>query len=70
METQIINIQISTVDEALHLQNLATMNIQKYQSNPVVGQEQYQNNLIRMWRDVHGQAGKALNSLQEADEVA
>lgn len=49
----VISIQINTLDEALHLQNLATINIGKYQENPVAGQAHLQSSLVRMWRDVH-----------------
>ncbi|MCG9782660.1 hypothetical protein L1D52_09860 [Vibrio brasiliensis] len=64
----IINIQISTIDEALHLQNAATIKIGKYQQNAVEGQEQQQSNLIRLWRDVHKQAGQALKKFQSEME--
>lgn len=64
MRTQSINIQIITVDEALHLQNMAAINIEKFQANPVKGQERYQANLINIWRDIHAQAGKALENMQ------
>lgn len=67
MET--IHIQISTVDEALHLQNVAAINIGKYQSNPLKGQEHHQSNLIRLWRDVHTQAGRAIEKLQSHEVV-
>ncbi|MEZ9604239.1 MULTISPECIES: hypothetical protein [Vibrio] len=67
MKTQSINIQITTVDEALHWQNVATLNINKFRSNPVEGQENYQSNLIRMWNDVHAQAGLALIAMQEVE---
>ncbi|TFH90086.1 hypothetical protein [Vibrio ouci] len=70
MKTPSINIQITTVDEALHWQNVATLNINKFRSNPVEGQENFQSNLIRMWNDVHAQAGLAIISLQEPVEVA
>lgn len=70
MKKQSINIQITNVDEALHWQNLATLNINKFRSNAVAGQEHYQANLIRMWCDVHAQAGLAIISMQEAVEVA
>ncbi|CAK6716552.1 hypothetical protein [Vibrio harveyi] len=56
-----IQIPISSIDEALHLQNVASLNIAKYRDNQVEGQEAYQINLIRIWRDVHSQAGIALN---------
>lgn len=69
MKTQSINIQIATVDEALHWQNVATLNINKFRSNPVEGQENYQSNLIRMWCDVHAQAGLAVIAMQQAVEV-
>lgn len=65
MKTQSINIQITTVDEALHWQNVATLNINKFRSNPVESQENFQSNLIRMWNDVHAQAGLALIAIQE-----
>ncbi|MBU2898028.1 hypothetical protein [Vibrio hepatarius] len=70
MQTRTINIKITTVDEALHWQNVATLNINKFRSNPVAGQENYQSNLIRMWCDVHAQASLASISLQESVEVA
>ncbi len=69
MKTQTITIQITSMGEALHLQNLAALNIGKYRTNQVQGSEQQQNNLIRLWRDVHTQAGKAIEALQENDEV-
>lgn len=70
MKAQSINIQITTVDEALHWQNVATLNINKFRSNPVEGQENFQSNLIRMWNDVHAQAGLAIISMQKEVEVA
>ncbi|HCE2475723.1 TPA: hypothetical protein NGT97_001374 [Vibrio parahaemolyticus] len=48
-----VQIPISNVDEALHLQNVASLNIAKYRDNQVEGQEACQSNLIRIWRDVH-----------------
>ncbi|WP_425628640.1 hypothetical protein [Vibrio neptunius] len=69
MNTQSINIQIATIDEALHWQNVATLNINKIRANPVDGQENYQSNLTRMWCDVHAQAGLAVLSMQQAAEV-
>ncbi|CAH1598100.1 conserved hypothetical protein [Vibrio owensii] len=56
-----VQIPISNVDEALHLQNVASLNIAKYRDNQVEGQEACQSNLIRLWNDVHNQAGSALN---------
>nr|WP_045371704.1 hypothetical protein [Vibrio campbellii] len=56
-----VQIPISNVDEALHLQNVASLNIAKYRDNQVEGQEACQSNLIRIWRDVYNQAGIALN---------
>lgn len=70
MKTQSINIQISTIDEALHWQNVAILNINKFRSNPVEGQENFQSNLIRMWNDVHAQAGLALIAMQQEVKVA
>ncbi|USE02746.1 hypothetical protein JKJ11_24180 [Vibrio sp. SCSIO 43133] len=63
MET--IRIQIKTIEEALHLQNIATINIGKYQKNPVLGAEHMQSSMIRLWRDVHYQAGVALHRLSK-----
>ncbi|CAM3079258.1 hypothetical protein [Vibrio neptunius] len=70
MNTQSINIQLTTVDEALHWQNVAALNIHKFRANPVDGQEDFQSDLIRMWCDVHAQAGLAILSMQQAAEVA
>ncbi|EGU37070.1 hypothetical protein [Vibrio scophthalmi] len=64
----VVSIQINTLDEALHLQNLATINIGKYEENPIVGQAHLQSSLVRMWRDVHKQAGEVvLAFLKEAE---
>lgn len=68
MSQRPIFIEISTIDEALHLQNVAAINIGKYQQNAVEGQEQQQSNLIRLWRDVHKQAGQALDKFQSEME--
>lgn len=47
-----------------------SINIGKYKSNPVAGQEQFQNNLVRIWRDVHNQAGTVIENLQSESEEA
>ncbi|KNY40706.1 hypothetical protein AKG94_20980 [Vibrio harveyi] len=57
-----VQIPISNVDEALHLQNVASLNIAKYRDNQVEGQEACQSNLIRIWRDIYNQAGIALKT--------
>ncbi|MFV8448303.1 hypothetical protein ACNO7U_25720 [Vibrio owensii] len=57
-----VQIPISNVDEALHLQNVASLNIAKYRDNQVEGQEASQSNLIRIWRDIHNQTGIALKT--------
>lgn len=65
----VVSIQINTLDEALHLQNLATINIGKYQENPIAGQVHLQSSLVRMWREVHKQAGEVvLAFLNEAEK--
>ncbi|NAW58742.1 MULTISPECIES: hypothetical protein [unclassified Vibrio] len=61
MKNQTIRIHLSNIDEALHLQNLATRNVEKYKKNHIEGQEHLQSALVRMWRDVHNQAGQAVN---------
>ncbi|HFQ4907281.1 TPA: hypothetical protein ACGU4V_004457 [Vibrio vulnificus] len=53
-----VQISISNVEEALHLQNVAALNIAKYRDNQV--EETGQSNLIRLWRDIYSQAGIAL----------
>lgn len=65
----VISIQINTLDEALHLQNLATINIGKYKENPIAGQVHLQSSLIRMWRDIYQQAGKVIEQLQANDKA-
>ena len=49
----VVSIQINTLDEALHLQNLATINIGKYQENTIAGQVHLQSSLIRLWRHIY-----------------
>ena len=63
-----VQIPISNVDEALHLQNVAALNIAKYRDNQVEGLETCQSNLIRIWRDVHSQAGAALTKFSSEIE--
>ncbi|MGR5139826.1 hypothetical protein [Vibrio jasicida] len=62
MSYLMVQIPISNIDEALHLQNIASLNIAKYRDNQVEGQEACQSNLIRLWNDVHNQAGIALKT--------
>ncbi|AXT73050.1 hypothetical protein ACBZ91_21620 [Vibrio natriegens] len=63
-----VQIPISNVDEALHLQNVAALNIAKYRDNQVEGLEACQSNLIRIWHDVHSQAGAALTKFSSEIE--
>ncbi|MBA5760863.1 hypothetical protein H2O73_00800 [Vibrio sp. 404] len=64
----VVSIQINTLDEALHLQNLATINIGKYQENQIAGQVHLQSSLIRLWRDVHKQAGEVVSTFTKEAE--
>lgn len=57
-----VNIQINTLDEAINIENVAALNITKYQQNEVKGQEHLQSALVRMWRDIHKQAGEVVDS--------
>lgn len=61
-------IQMNTLDEALNIENVAALNIAKYKQNPVEGQENLQSSLVRMWRDIHKQAGEALDRMKVCDE--
>ncbi|MFS1466428.1 MULTISPECIES: hypothetical protein [Vibrio] len=65
---QSIVIQVNTLDEALNIENTAALNIGKYSQNPVEGQENLQSALIRMWRDVHKQAGEVIDSLKVSEK--
>ncbi|ERB66330.1 hypothetical protein G3U99_23215 [Vibrio coralliilyticus OCN008] len=65
-----ITIEINTPEEALHLQNVAALNIGKYKSNPVEGQQHLQSTHIRLWRNMHTQAGDVLKTLIAKKENA
>ncbi|PMN72302.1 hypothetical protein BCT26_22055 [Vibrio lentus] len=67
---QSIVIQVNTLDEALNLENTAARNISKYLQNPIEGQENLQSALIRMWRDVHKQAGEVIDNLKVSEKGA
>ncbi len=63
MKPLFVHIPISNIEDALHIQNIAVLNISKYQDNPVEGQEACQSHFVHIWLDVHNQAGAALTEL-------
>ncbi|EJL6748357.1 TPA: hypothetical protein ACVU3Y_002021 [Vibrio parahaemolyticus] len=65
-----ITIELNTLEEALHLQNVAALNISKYQHNAVEGQECQQNSNIRLWQDIRRQAGLEMKAISERGERA
>ncbi|MDC5855509.1 hypothetical protein [Vibrio europaeus] len=65
-----ITIELNTLEEALHLQNVAALNVTKYQMNPVEGQERQQNSNIRLWQNIGRQAGLAMKTLAARSESA
>lgn len=65
-----ITIELNTLEEALHLQNVAALNVTKYQENPVEGQERQQNSNIRLWQNISRQAGLAMKALGAHSESA
>ncbi|EJT1895915.1 hypothetical protein NV115_002981 [Vibrio alginolyticus] len=65
-----ITIELNTLEEALHLQNVAALNISKYQQSPVEGQECQQNSNIRLWQDIRRQAGLEMKAISERVERA
>ncbi|HAS6474318.1 MULTISPECIES: hypothetical protein [Vibrio harveyi group] len=65
-----ITIELNTLEEALHIQNVAALNISKYQQNPVEGQECQQNSNIRLWQDIRQQAGLEMKAISERGERA
>ncbi|HCE1574321.1 TPA: hypothetical protein ACF39K_002242 [Vibrio parahaemolyticus] len=65
-----ITIELNTLEEALHIQNVAALNISKYQQNPVEGQECQQNSSIRLWQDIRRQAGLEMKAISEKGERA
>lgn len=65
-----IVIQLNTPEEALHLQNVAALNIRKYQDHPVVGQESQQASNIRLWREISRQANQALQLFVSSEEAS
>ncbi|ELA7820166.1 hypothetical protein Q6U60_002978 [Vibrio alginolyticus] len=65
-----ITIELNTLEEALHMQNVAALNISKYQQNPVEGQECQQNSNIRLWQDIRRQAGLEMKAISERGERA
>ncbi|ALR92022.1 MULTISPECIES: hypothetical protein [Vibrio] len=65
-----ITIELNTLEEALHIQNVAALNISKYQQNQVEGQECQQNSNIRLWQDIRRQAGLEMKAISERGERA
>lgn len=65
-----ITIELNTLEEALHIQNVAALNISKYQQNPVEWQECQQNSNIRLWQDIRRQAGLEMKAISERGERA
>ncbi|MFW1477305.1 hypothetical protein ACEWA0_07385 [Vibrio parahaemolyticus] len=65
-----ITIELNTLEEALHIQNVAALNISKYQQNAVEGQECQQNSNIRLWQDIRRQAGLEMEAISERGERA
>ncbi|PTP02656.1 hypothetical protein CWN85_08675 [Vibrio splendidus] len=65
---QSISIQVNTLDEALNIENVAALNIAKYKQNSVEGQENLQSSFVRMWRDIHKQAGEVLDTFKVSEE--
>ncbi|MCR9366929.1 hypothetical protein [Vibrio antiquarius] len=65
-----ITIELNTLEEALHIQNVAALNISKYQQNTVEGQECQQNSNIRLWQDIRRQAGLEMKAISERGERA
>ncbi len=65
-----ISLQISSLEEALNLQNVAALNIEKYQANKVEGQANQQAAIIFMWRNLYQQASQAVNQFCQVEEQA
>lgn len=65
-----IMIELNTLEEALHLQNVAVLTASKYQENPVEGQECQQNSNIRIWQEIARQASKAVDKFVTPEEKA
>ncbi|MGF1842288.1 hypothetical protein L4C39_03710 [Vibrio clamense] len=63
-----ISVQINNLDEAINIENVAALNITKYQKNKVKGQEHLQSALVRMWRDIHKQAGEVIDNMKVCEE--
>ncbi|GEM77581.1 hypothetical protein [Vibrio sagamiensis] len=65
-----IKIELNTLEEAIHLHNVAALNAYKYQQNLVKGQECQQNANIRIWKDIRDQAIKDIEKFAAAKETA
>ncbi|HCM1304500.1 hypothetical protein HJ088_15405 [Vibrio parahaemolyticus] len=65
-----ITIELNTLEEALHIQNVAALNISKYQQHAVEGRECQQNSNIRLWQDIRRQAGLEMKAISERGERA
>ncbi len=63
-----ITIEVNTLEDALHLQNVAALNISKYQKNIIEGQECQQNSNIRLWQDISRQAGLEMKAIAKRQE--
>ncbi|PNH95727.1 hypothetical protein [Vibrio diazotrophicus] len=68
-----IQIDITTIEQALNLQNIAAIKHEKMLHSPVKGSEKESAEIAAMWRDIYHKAGAAVDCFKEqfsADEVA
>lgn len=61
----IIQLNISTFEQALNLQNIAAIKHEKFLNNPVRGSENESAEIAAMWRDIYHKAGEAVDCFKE-----
>ncbi|UTZ28435.1 hypothetical protein HB761_17235 [Vibrio campbellii] len=65
-----IKIEINTLEEAIHIHNIAAINAHKYQNNIIKDHECQQIANVRIWKDIRDQAIKHIEKFAAARDVA
>ncbi len=60
-----IELDITTVEQALNLQNIAAVKHEKFLNNPVRGCEKESAEIAAMWREIYHKAGAAIDCFKE-----
>lgn len=60
-----IQIEITTIEQALNLQNIAAIKHEKMLHSPVKGSEKESAEIAAMWRDIYHKSGAAIDCFKE-----